>query len=84
MTSVCDVLLVVLVASTGPLLLVLKSTLTDATHPSGAVVLQVTLAAGVGPSTLSPFTVTVDREKSTAACIRQKCKLISYMHDGVS
>ena len=52
MTSVCDVLLVVLVATTGPLLLVLNSTLTDATH-CGAVVFQVTLAAGVGPSTLS-------------------------------
>ena len=60
--SVSDALLVVLLATTGPLLLVLKSTLTDATHSGGAVVFQVTLAAGVGPSTLSALTVTVDRE----------------------
>ena len=60
MISVCDVLLVVLVATTGPELTVRNSTLTDATHSGGAVVLQVTLAAGVGPSTLSAFTVTVE------------------------
>ena len=59
MTSVCDVLVVVLVATTGPVLIVLNSTLTDATHCGGTVVLQVTLAAGVGPSTLSALTVTV-------------------------
>ena len=63
MNSVCDVLLVVLVATTGPLLLVLKSTLTDATHCGGIVVLQVTLAAGVeNPLTFAALTVTVDRE----------------------
>ena len=63
MTSVCDVLVGVLVATKGPLWLpVLKSTLTDVTHCGGAVVLQVTLAAGVGASTLSALTVTVDRE----------------------
>ena len=60
MTSVCDVLLVVLVATRVPEgLRVLKSTLTDATHSGGTVVLQVTLAAGVGPSTLSALTLTV-------------------------
>ena len=62
MTSVCDVLVVVELATTGPLLLVLNSTLTDATHSGGTVVLQVTLTAGVGPSTLSALTVTVDCE----------------------
>ena len=59
MTSVCDVLLVVLVATTGPILLVLNSTLTDATHSGGTVVFQVTLTAGVGPSTLSALAVTL-------------------------
>ena len=59
MISVCDVLLVVLVATTGPMLLVLNSTLTDTTHCGGIVVLQVTLAAGVEPFTLSALTVTV-------------------------
>ena len=59
MTSVCDVLVVVLVATTGPLLLILKSTFTDVTHSSGTVVLQVTLTAGVGASTLSALTVTL-------------------------
>ena len=59
MNSVSDVLLVVLVATTGPLLLVLKSTLTDVTHSGGIVVLQVTLTAGVGRSTLSALTVTL-------------------------
>ena len=62
MISVSDALVVVLVATTGPLLLVLKSTLTDVTHSGAAVVLQVTLTAGVGPSTLSAFTVTVESE----------------------
>ena len=62
MISVCDVLVVVLVATTGPLLLVLNSILTDATHSGGTVVLQVTLTAGVGPSTISALTVTVESE----------------------
>ena len=63
MTSVCDVLLVVLVATTGPdWLSVLNSTLTDATHTGGIVVLQVTLTAGVEPSTLSALAVTVESE----------------------
>ena len=62
MTSVCDVLVGVLVATTGPRLLVLNTTLTDVTHSGGAVVLQVTLAAGVEPSTLSALTVTVEDE----------------------
>ena len=66
MNSVCDVLLVVLVATTGPVLLVLKSTLTDVTHSDSIVVLQVTLAAGVGPSTLSALTVTVLDKKAAA------------------
>ena len=59
MNSVCDVLLVVLVVTIGPLLLVLMSTRTDATHSGGAVVLQVTLTAGVEPSTLSALTITL-------------------------
>ena len=62
MTSVCDVSLVVLVATAGPVLAVLKSTLTDATHWGGAVVFQVTLTAGAGPATLSALTVTVKDE----------------------
>ena len=62
MTSVCDVLVVVELATTGPGLPVLKSTVTDVTHSGGAVVLQVTLAAGVGPSTLSALTVTLESE----------------------
>ena len=64
MTSVCDVLLVVLVATTGPLLLVLNSTLTDVTHCGGIVVYQVTLTAGVGPSTLSALTVTTVKSEN--------------------
>ena len=60
MTSVCDVLVVMLVTTTEPYLLVLKSTLTAATHSGGTVVLQVTLAAGVEPSTLSALAVTVE------------------------
>ena len=62
MTSVTDALVVVLVATTGPRLLVLNSTLTDVTHCGGAVVFQFTLTAGVGPSTLSAFTVTFESE----------------------
>ena len=61
MISVCDALVVVLVATTGPeWLAVLNSTLTDVTHSGGAVVFQVTLAVGVGPSTLSALAVTVE------------------------
>ena len=68
MNSVCDALVVVLVATTGPdWLPVLKFTLTAVTHSSGTVVLQVTLAAGVGPSTLSAITVIV--EESAAVYI---------------
>ena len=52
MTSVCDVFVVVLVA-TGPRLLVLNSTVTDATHSGGTVVFQVTLTPGIEPPTLS-------------------------------
>ena len=59
MISVCDAVLVVLLVITGPVLLVLKFTVTDVTH-SGADVFQVTLTAGVGPFTLSAFTVTVE------------------------
>ena len=65
MISVCDVLLVVLVATTGPEWLpVLNSTLTDVTHSGGTVVLQVTLAAGVGPSTLSALAVTLEESEN--------------------
>ena len=60
MTSVCDVLVVMLVTTTDPRLLVLNSTVTDVcTHCGGIVVFQVTLAAGVGPSTFSALTETV-------------------------
>ena len=71
MTSVCDVLVGVLDLTTLPLILVLKSTVTDATHSGGAAVLQLTLAPGVEPSTLSAFTVTVYIEKATPmnACV---------------
>jgi len=74
MTSVCDVLVVVLDRTTLPplwLLPFLNSTVTDATHSGGTVVLQVTLAPGVEPSTLSALTVTVWSEKSAAmnACV---------------
>ena len=62
MSSVWDVLVVVYVATKGPRLLVLKLTLTNATHSGGAVVLQVTLAPGVEPLTLSALTVTVESE----------------------
>ena len=65
MTSVCDVLLVVLVATIkGPELPVLNSTLTDVTHSGGTVMFQVTLVAGVRPSTLSALTVTVEGSKN--------------------
>ena len=57
MTSVCDVLVVVLVATNFPLVVVLKFTNTDVTHSGGTVVLQVTLAPGVEPLTLSARTV---------------------------
>ena len=60
MTSVSDVLLGDL--TTLPLLLVLNSTVTDATHSGGTVVLQVTLAPGVEPSSLTALTVTVRSE----------------------
>ena len=61
MTAVCDALVVVLVANTGPdLRSILKSTVTDVTHSGGIVVLQLTLAAGVEPSTLSALAVTVE------------------------
>ena len=46
------------------MLLVLNSTVTDATHSGGAVVLQVTLAPGVEPSSLTALTVTVRNENS--------------------
>ena len=63
MISVCDVLVVVLVVTTGPDLLVLKSTLTDDTHCGGIVVFQLTLTAGVeNPLTFSALTVTVESE----------------------
>ena len=62
MTSVCDVLVVVLVATTGPRILALNSTLTDFTHSGGIVVFQVTLALGVEPPTLSALAVTVESE----------------------
>ena len=53
MTSVCDVLVVVLAAAKPPVGVVSKFTLTDVTHPVGTVVLQVTLTPGVEPPTLS-------------------------------
>ena len=84
MISVCDILVVVLVATKAPTLLVLKFTLTDATHCGGAVVLQVTLAAGVEPFTLSALTVTVESAKVPAVCIRHKMQIERYIHDGVS
>ena len=58
MISVCDVLVVVLVAANCLLVVVLKSTVTDVTHSGGNVVLQVTLAPGVEPPTLSARAVT--------------------------
>ena len=60
MISVSDVLVVAYVATKGPRLLVLKLTLTDFTHCGGTVVLQVTLAPGVEPLTLSALTVRVE------------------------
>ena len=60
MTSVSDALVVLWVATTDPEWLpVLKFTVTDTTHCGGAVVLQVTLAVGVEPSTLSALAVTL-------------------------
>ena len=57
MTSVCDVLVVVLAAANTPLVVVLKFTLTDVTHSGGIVVFQVALAPGFEPPTLSARTV---------------------------
>ena len=54
MNSVCDVLVVVYFATAGPRLLVLNSTLTDATHCGGAAVLQVTLTEPFRLSALAP------------------------------
>ena len=45
-------------------MLVLNCTLTDVTHSGVTVVLQVTLAAGVGPFTLSAPTVTVEESEN--------------------
>ena len=59
MISVCDVLVVVLVATNFPLVVVLKFTLTDVTHSGGNVVLQVTLTPGVEPPKLSARAVTL-------------------------
>ena len=68
MASVCDTLVVVQFATAGPKLLVLNSTVTDAMHSGGTVVLQVTLAAGVEPSTtLSALTVIVESANWAAA-----------------
>ena len=61
MNSVCDVFLVVLVA-TKNLDSFLMFTVTDVIHSGGSVVLQVTLAPGVEPPTLSAFTVTMEFE----------------------
>ena len=54
-----DVLLVVKFVSTDPCGLILKFTLTNATHSGGAVVVQVTLTPGVEPFSLSALQVTV-------------------------
>ena len=63
MNSVCDVLLVVLVATKNPSPF-LKFTVTDVTHSGGIVVLHVTLAPGVEPPTLSARTfITAKSEK---------------------
>ena len=70
MTSVWDVLVVVYFTTAGPRLLVLNSTVKDVTHSGGAVVLQVTLTAGVDPcTTLSALTVTAERVNRAAANI---------------
>ena len=45
----------------------------DTTHSGGTVVLQVTLAPGVEPSTLSALTVRVWSEKSEAECMHGEC-----------
>ena len=60
MTSVCDVLVVVLLATNTLLVVVLKFTLTYVTHSGGSVVLQVTLTPGVEPLTLTALAVTVE------------------------
>ena len=61
MNSVCDIFLVVLVA-TKNLDPFLMFTVTDVIHSGGSVVLQVTLTLGVEPPTLSVLTVTVESE----------------------
>ena len=61
MNSVCDILVVVVVATKSPDLF-LKFTVTDVIHSGGIVVLQVTLAPGVEPPTLSALTVIVECE----------------------
>ena len=66
MTLVLDVLLAVY---TFVLPLVVNSTVADATHSGGTVVLQVTLAPGVEPSSLSALTVTLYIENSAATCM---------------
>ena len=58
MSAVSVVLVVVFVATAAPKRLVLNSTLTDAAHSGGNVVLQVTLALGDEPLTLTALTVT--------------------------
>ena len=55
MNSVCDILVVVLLATKIPDLF-LKFTATDVIHSGGTVVLQVTLTPGVEPPTLSVLT----------------------------
>ena len=50
--------IVVFVTTADPKRLVLNSTLTDAAHSGGNVVLQVTLALGDEPLTLTALTVT--------------------------
>ena len=60
MTSVCDVLVVELVAANLPLGVVLKLTPTDVTHSGGSVVFQVTLTPGVEPLTLLALTVRLE------------------------
>ena len=59
MISVCDVLVVVLVAIKYPILLSLNFTLTNVTHLGGTVVFQVTLTLGIVPSKLSALAVTL-------------------------
>ena len=61
MISVSDLLVVVLDATNTPLDVALKFTVTDVTHSGGTIILQVTLAPGFEPLTLSARTVTVER-----------------------